>query len=424
MHDIKFIEKRTFFLHIVAQFFNGISLGFLLLQDVILKKSLHGSDFLIMILAFLTSTSNLASIYGTEIVNRSQSRSRTIIMMGFTGKFFLVLSPLFNNAVFYIMCLASTAYLDGMLLSSWNIVYKHNYTEQKRSKLFAYVSTISTVMVLATSTIFGHFLDMNYALYRFCFPAAGLMGMITYYNLSKMISMSMDDHIEPVKRRVREFTYKLFKDIVILPIRDMIRIFRRNKRFLRFEIYFFLYGMAFMVILPAIPVYLVDNLNLNYTPISIAKGLAFHSALILFTPIMGKIHGSGDPTKFCGYVFLILALYPLLMVTARYSDSITPAFDRLVVIYAAHFIFGIGMSGITIAWALSTIYFSPVPEVSNYQAAHITLTGLRGLFSPALGYAVMKIFAIEYTFFLSAILFFSGGILMLNEYRKTKLLTL
>ena len=107
MAESKSIEKRTFYLHLTAQFFNGISLGFLLLQDVILKKSLSGSDFLIMILAFLTSTANLASIYGTEIVNRSKSRTLTILKMGILAKSFLIVLPLINSAVFYILCISA-----------------------------------------------------------------------------------------------------------------------------------------------------------------------------------------------------------------------------------------------------------------------------------------------------------------------------
>lgn len=56
------------------------------------------------------------------------------------------------------------------------------------------------------------------------------------------------------------------------------------------------------------------------------------------------------------------------------------------------------MSETTIAWTLSSIFYAPKNEVSNYQAVHITLTGVRGVFSPALGYAVMKI--LEYRVFL------------------------
>ena len=92
-------------------------------------------------------------------------------------------------------------------------------------------------------------------------------------------------------------------------------------------------------------------------------------------------------------------------------------FGGTEVVYFASFIFGIGMSGIGIAWSLSSIFYSPKYQESNYQSVHITLTGVRGFFSPALGYAVMKIFSIEYTFILSALLFLAGSLLMLREHK-------
>ena len=89
-----------------------------------------------------------------------------------------------------------------------------------------------------------------------------------------------------------------------------------------------------------------------------------------------------------------------------------------ITVYISYFIFGFAMSGVTIAWTLSSIFYAPKNEVSNYQAVHITLTGVRGVFSPALGYAVMKIFEIEYSFYLSAFLFMLGGIMMWKESKK------
>ena len=89
-----------------------------------------------------------------------------------------------------------------------------------------------------------------------------------------------------------------------------------------------------------------------------------------------------------------------------------------ITVYISCFIFGFAMSGVTIAWSLSSIFYAPKSEVSNYQAVHITLTGVRGVFSPALGYAVMKIFEIEYSFYLYAILFLFGGIMMWRESKK------
>lgn len=414
------LEKKTFTLHLISQIFSGIAIGVVLLQDVILKKTLGGTDFQVMILSLLVSSSFLFSIYGSELVNRSRSRAKTILLIGITAKSFLIILPLFENPVYYIACIAVGAYLDALLLSIWNIVFKHNYSEKNRSRLYSYATSFQTVFVLIVTTVSGYLLDMNSSVYKILFPAAGVFGILVYWSLARMINLSMDDYSGKNKKQKTYYSLRLIKDIAVLPLRNTARIFRENKPFLRFEAYFFLYGMAFMVLSPVIPVFLVDDLKLSYSPISFAKGLIFHSALIIFTPLMGRYHGTGNPAKFCGYVFSILALFPLVLVSAKHFVSMGLITDTDIVVYISFFIFGFAMSGVTIAWALSSIFYAPKNEVSNYQAVHITLTGVRGIFSPALGYAVMKIFDIEYSFYLSALLFLLGGIMMWKDSRKLK----
>ena len=411
--DTKILEKKTFTLHLISQIFNGLAIGIIVLQDIILKKSLGGSNFHVMLLMVIISSAFLFSIYGSEIVNRSYNRAKTIIILGIAGNISYLILPLFSNPIYYIACLSIHAIFDSLLLSIWNIAFKHNYTNENRSRYYSYVSAVQLFLTLVVLTIFGYFLDINYELYKFAFPIAGIFGIITYINLAKMISLSMDDYKGKVNKLKSYFTLSDYKDIIMLPGKELLRILKNNPAFLRFEAYFFLYGMAFMVLSPVVPVFLVDNLHLSYTPISIAKGLVFQSTLIIFTPIMGKHHGTGNPARFCAFVFVMLALFPLTLLSANYIN-----FETTVIVYISHFFYGFAMSGISIAWALSSIYYSPPNEVSNYQAAHITLTGVRGLFSPALGYLVMSIFAIEYTFILSALLLFIGGYLMLKESKR------
>jgi hypothetical protein len=409
------LEKKTFTLHLISQIFNGIAIGIILLQDVILKKTLGGSNFEVMILTLLVSSAFLFSIYGSELVNRSKSRSRTILIIGITAKIFLIILPLFENPVYYILCISVSAYLDSLLLPSWNIVFKHNYSDLNRSKLYSYASSLQTLFIVIVTTVTGYFLDINGNIYKIIFPIAGVFGILVYWSLARMIRLSMDDYKGKANTGKTHYNFRLIKDIAILPLRNTLRIFKENKPFLRFEAYFFLYGMAFMVISPVIPVFLVDNLKLSYSPISFAKGMIFHTALILFTPLMGRYHGTGNPTKFCGYVFSLLALFPITLISAKYLSAMGIITNTEITVYISFFIFGFAMSGVTIAWSLSSIFYAPKSEVSNYQAVHITLTGVRGVFSPALGYAVMKIFEIQYSFYLSAFLFLLGGFLMWRE---------
>jgi MFS family permease len=412
------LEKRTFTLHLISQFFHGIAFGTLVLQDIILKKSLFASDFEITLLVFLTSSAFLFSIYGVEMINRSNNPAMTIIIMAAASKIFLLFIPLFEDAGFFIFCIAVMSFIDSMIRPTWNAVYKHNYTEENRSKLYSYASSLFTIVLLVIITLFGQLLDVDYKVYKIFYPLAGVTDFISLYILAKLVSKGNGDYLKKVKKFGAGISFKLIEDILILPVRNLMRIFKVNKPFFRFERNFFFYGMALMIASPAIPIYLVQELNFDYSPISIAKGLAFHVAMIIFTPLMGRMHGSGKPAKFCGYVFSSLVLYPVLLIFIKYLDNGFLFISNDMMLFITFFIFGISMSGVILSWNLSSIYYAPAAEVSNYQAVHITLTGIRGIFSPFIGFAIMKLFSISVTFVVSALLFLFAGIMMFLESRR------
>ena len=416
--EIKTIERKTFRLHLISQIFTGMAFGILMLQDVILKKSLLASDFQVTLLIFLTSSAFLFSIYGPEIINRSNNQSRMIISMAVFSRFFLIIIPLFETPVFFIFCIAAMSYTDSLIKPAWNAVFKHNYTSERRSTLYSYASSLLTITTLLVTTLLGYLLDIDFRLYKILFPVAGLFDIMAYINLAKMISIGKLNEHNSDNKFTGKISFALFKDILILPVRNLLRIFRDNKPFYRFEIYFFLYGMAFMIASPAVPIFMVQTLHLDYSSISVARGLVFYTATILFTPVMGRLHGTGNPTRFCGYLFLALILYPLLMLSIKYLGVDRNIVSPDTLLYITFFFFGVFMSGITISWNLSSIYYAPSMEVANYQAVHITLTGVRGVFAPFIGYMILKLVSIEATFIVSSMFFLFAGVMMLRESRK------
>jgi len=413
--NISPLERKTFILHILSQFFNGITLGIISLQDILLKKTLGGTDHDVMILSLLISSSFIVSMYGSEIVNRSENKTKIILLIAAVGKIFLLVIPYITNPFFYIICIGANAYMDSLLLPVWNIVFKHNYSDINRSRLYSYASIVQTVFIIIITSAFGYYLDIYQDIYRYAFPVAALTGFLAYYELAMMIRLSDSTGSIKYERRRYHFKLKLVKDIIFIPVRNTLRIFRDNPRFFRFEIYFFIYGIAFIMLTPVIPVFLVDVLKLNYFPISLAKGLIFHSAFIIFTPIMGIYYKNKIPTSYCGYMFYALAFFPAILLLSGYFNE-----HIETIVYLAYFTFGFAMSGVTIAWTLSSIYYSPPNQVSNYQAVHITLTGIRGIFSPVLGYIIMIYLDTSSVFITSALLFIIAGALMLLEHRNWK----
>jgi hypothetical protein len=275
-----------------------------------------------------------------------------IIFMAVFSRFFLLIIPLFETPVFFIFCIAAMSYTDSLIKPAWNAVFKHNYTRERRSSLYSYASSLYTIVTLLVTTLLGYLLDIDFRLYKILFPVAGLFDIMAYINLAKMISIGKLNEHNSDNKFTGKISFGLFKDILILPVRNLLRIFRDNKPFSRFEIYFFLYGMAFMIASPAVPIFMVQTLHLDYSSISVARGLVFYTATILFTPIMGRLHGTGNPTRFCGYLFLALILYPLLMLSIKYLGVDRNIVSPDTLLYITFFFFGVFMSGITISWNL------------------------------------------------------------------------
>ena len=88
------------------------------------------------------------------------------------------------------------------------------------------------------------------------------------------------------------------------------------------------------------------------------------------------------------------------------------------VVYFAYLIFGIGMSGIVISWNMSSIFFAGEDDVSMYQSVHVTLTGVRALIVPFLGFFVLKYFGIKVVFIISIIMFWTASVLSYLDYLR------
>jgi len=92
---------------------------------------------------------------------------------------------------------------------------------------------------------------------------------------------------------------------------------------------------------------------------------------------------------------------------------------RLAVIFlcSGYALYGIGMLGVNFAWAISTIELAKHGTPQQYQAIHLTFTGIRGLIVPPLGYLLLVTVPMTWIFVLSFCLFLCAGLLMLRDDR-------
>jgi len=133
----------------------------------------------------------------------------------------------------------------------------------------------------------------------------------------------------------------------------------------KYEIFFFIYGIGYLIILPAIPVYFVDILKLDYSKISFIKGFLGQLGYIVFFPFVGFFLDRMNIFLYSSLTFLLLSFYPFFLLISSFVSS--PFFF----IYSAFLIFSISMSAVSVIWDLSSIHFAKDSDSSQFQNVHI-----------------------------------------------------
>ena len=309
-----------------------------------------------------------------------------------------------HNYYQYLVILIVIFSFSAFISPARNSIYQMNITWKNRGIIFGYTSSLITLVIICTSFMAGKILDINENWFRYIFAVVGIMGCIG------ALIMAL------IKIKKGSFEDKAFlnlKQFFVKPIKRTLEVFKENRDFAIFQRNFFIYGVAFMILLPAIPKYLVEYLQMNYTHTFLAKGIISQIGILFLAPFAGKIYDRKNPALFTTLIFLIISFYPFSLLIS--SLFIGYSFVNYIV-YLAFFIFGIAMSGLIISWNISSIYFAGKEDVSMYQGVHVTLTGVRGLFAPFLGLLIMKTVGIRALFCTSMFLFLIASTLSYKLY--------
>ncbi len=401
------IEKRTFLLLMVAAFFNGFVTSAFQIQEIIAKKALMALDWQITILVMLWPISNILSIWWGKLLEHSPNVSRFFLLVGFIGRLSLILMLWVNGFYGFLMIMVVLFSFNALISPAQNSIYKTNITKANRGKLFGYVSSITTLVMILASYVFGKLLDVNEDWFRYIFLGVGFSGFISAMFMAAINS-------EKIVKNKEKF---VLKEFFFQPIHSFMEVLKRNKHFAQFQLGFFLYGIGFMVMLPAIPKYLVEYLHMDYSQTFLGKAIIAQLGILILAPLAGKIHDHINPAKFTAMAFTSLALYPLIMLISSFLIGTVWA---NYVAYLSFFVFGLAMSGIIISWNISSIFFAGDEDVSLYQGVHVTLTGLRGIFAPFLGFFVLRYMGIRTVFVISITMLLVGALVCLHLYLKMK----
>lgn len=363
----------------------------------ILYKDLHASAFQIALLTMLTPVSTLLSFYWSSF---SRGRLRTNVLgAGFLMRAPFLLVP-WVDSVWYVIAAAVNYmlfYRAGM--PAWMEILKKNVPAGKREKLFSWSSALGYAEGLILALAMGALLDEDPGRWKGLFVGAsllGILGVVVQYQI-------------PVDECAREERPAL-KKLLARPWRDSWELLRSNKDFATFHWGFMICGFALMLIRPAYPIFMVDDLGISHKQMAIAIAAAKGLGYVASSPIWARSMQRFPIHQLACGVALIFALFPLFMGAASWN---------LLWLYVAWFIYGVGQGGSHLVWSMSGPHFSGKEESARYTGVGVVLAGMRGAVGPPLGNCILGAWGALAAFGVSGLLFLWGGLYFFKSSKKS-----
>ncbi len=414
------LEKKTFRLHIAYSAIEGIILGVLALNEFVFIKSLKGSSYQLGILFQFSVVVYLLLIVGNEFLRRIRNKRKLLLITAIITRaplFFLVLFPktpeMYSDGMIY-----HIAFLAVFLFFylSTPVVYplitmflKSNYAHHHFGRLYGISTAFNKLILILTTFVYGWILDRDHYAFTYIFPIVAVLGIISINLLSRI------DHQEAVTDTTRQTVRRSIRESVM----KMIRILRSDRPFWNFELAFMIYGFGYMISIALIVLFYEDALKLNYSSVAFYRN-GYTILSILLLPLFGRLLGVMDPRKFGAYTFAALFLALLFVVLTEYLPFSADLWDIKIYHSLIFFVilFGIFDAMMALLWYIGPAYFCSWEETADYQAVHLALTGIRGIFAPLVGVMFYEWIGFTGAFIIAMVSLLIGIWVVMRSYRR------
>ncbi len=393
------VEKATFRRHASYSALRGPAIALSTqLAAFVAIKSLGATERQAILLAFALPLGNLMAIFWSRMMVRRR-RLPWAVWPDFVG--FLLLFPIafVVDPIWFIVLVFGTTLLRSSAIVALSGIIRDNYPGAVRAQTMGKVQAGALGAMAISGLVFGKILELDPSAYRFIYPFSAILGFIAVYRLSGV------PESDPRER--------LFgREPSLL---DIWHVLRSDRDFLYYQISFFIFGLAAMMLNALLPLYLAQDLQVDYVSGAIALVVITSGLPVLTSPIWGRMIDRNNVLVMRGLFNLVWALCPFIIVATH----------SVAGVYAGQILVGFIQGGSMLVWNLGVNIFARKVEVPTYMGIHQTLTGARGLIAPVLGLWLAYTFAAQgaevpayrTVFLLCGVLMLGAGIFMVWEGR-------
>lgn len=354
-------------------------------------------QYIPVVLRRLGASSELLALYTAQTYLGSILTSLSIVLMRRRRpKSFVVFCWALARSLFVLFALVTQVYwllavtalfwlLESFPSPGYTRIIQVIYPERLRGQVISVVRLGMVTAILLATPLAGWALD--HFGYRVLFPLAGLMGLSATWLFSKL-------HVDegPLPPRQTRAVSSLWQ------------LVRHNRPFAIHLLSFAVYGLGGLLGYPLYAIVQVDRLQLSYTEIGFL-GVAQSAAWLVGFLIWGRVVDRKGGLPVLRINQLISVIVPLAYLWATDGWMLLPAF----------IVQGLINAGVDVGLISTCLQLAERDKVVEYAAVQATVVGLRGIITPFLGAALLRLgVADSQIFALGAALIFLSWLLLLR----------
>lgn len=379
----------------------GVVLGVFILNEYVAKKTLGAGDVVLTALVVGPTAALLFSAWWSGLLDRRE-KSSTFLAFGMLGRLSLLLVAGAGSAGSFTAVIAVATFLYGAVVPASNALLQRNFTAGERGRVLGLGIALQALTAIAVSLLVGRLYDWRPGSYRVVYPAAAVCGFLSCLSLARVRFRARPG--EPPETRL--FTAGLagaLAGALRHPFAGAVQLLREDRGFRRYEMGFMVYGLAWMMLQPTIPVFLVEKLHVAYTDVANARGLIYFTMIAALSHPFGRLLDRLGPLAVSRIAFTILTAFPLLLASAH----------GIGMAYFAFLVYGCGMAAVNLGWTTGPIHFARERDSAGYMGAHVALVGVRAIVGGPFGIWLYRASGSPTaTFALASGLFFLGSLIM------------
>jgi DHA1 family inner membrane transport protein len=356
--------------------FNAITWSF----APVVARRLGASTFLISLVTAAQFAGSICSFLAAHYLQDKRKMPYMVWAWTISRALFLVIAFVTTPLPFVLIIVAFWIVV-ALPVPGYAEVMRKIYPDAYRGRAMAYVRVVMTATMTVLTPVAGILLDR--VGYQILFPVAAIFGILSSLAFGRIT----------------------FAETIISPPRPLSNLWRvlsEDRRYLSYQIAFFVYGFGNLMVVPLFPIFLVDEMRLSYGEVGLLGMINAIFWMLAYVLWGRSVDRRGS--------FWTLEVNFILTIFVPLGFFLAWDMKLLAVAYVFN---GLTTAGIDLGWINGIMEIADRERVGDYTALHTFFVGVRGMLGPFLGafLASTPAVGLRGAFLLSAVLIFAGWLL-------------